>query len=100
MWGKAAQIFDQRVVIYLYCVAALYNELDVVAVKFFEDSEDFQRVAPYAVEVALLKNSILKPGATPHRSAGCQPSPGLLSFNIMKAAVTSWASWVSSGVVG
>ena len=26
-------------------------------------------------------------------------SPGLLSFNIMKAAVTSWASWVSSGVV-
>ena len=51
MRGNAAQIFEQRVVLYLYRVAALYDEFDAVAVEFFEDGEDFRSVAADAVEV-------------------------------------------------
>ena len=29
----------------------MYDELDVVAVKFFEDSKDTQSIAAYAVEI-------------------------------------------------
>ncbi len=51
MRGKVAQIFEQRVVIYLYRVATLYDELATVLVQFLEDGEDFRSVAAYAVEV-------------------------------------------------
>lgn len=51
MWGKSVQVFKKRVVLYLYRVATLYDELDTVLLKFFEDGESFQSVAADAVEV-------------------------------------------------
>ena len=51
MRSKAVQIFEQWVVIYLYRVATLYDELDTVLLQFFEDGEDFRSVSAYAVEI-------------------------------------------------
>ena len=51
MWGKAAQVFEQRVVIYFYCIVALYDEFDTVLIQFFKDGEDFKSAAAYAVKV-------------------------------------------------
>ena len=48
---KAAQVFEQRAVSYLHCVAALYDEIDAVFFQRFEDSEYFKSVAAYACEV-------------------------------------------------